>query len=103
MPLQIDGAYLVRAGESVVPMTADRLKAIFDEAVPDASNEPTKATLDDVSPTALKALVELWVKKSGDEDKRVLDARQVLDDLGLLDGTHLSVAAEIRSELTVQV
>jgi ATP-dependent DNA helicase RecG len=91
-PLHVDGTYLVRAGESVVPMTADRLKAIFDEAVPDFSNEATKATLDDVSPTALKVLVELWVKKTGDEGKRSLDVGQVLDDLGLLDGGQLRVA-----------
>ncbi len=92
-PLQVEGSYLVRAGESVVPMTADRLKAIFDEAVPDFSNEKTKATLDDVSATAFKALVDLWVKKTGDEDKRALDVAHVLGDLGLISGGHLRLAA----------
>jgi len=93
VPLHIDGAYLVRSGESVVPMTPDRLKAIFDEAVPDFSHEPTKATITDVSPSAFKVLVDLWVKKTGDESKRALGVAQVLDDLGLSIDGCLRVAA----------
>jgi ATP-dependent DNA helicase RecG len=32
---QLDGAYLMRCGEDTVPMTEDRLRAIFDEGKPD--------------------------------------------------------------------
>lgn len=32
MPVQIDGRYLARVGESLVPMTPDQLRAIFDES-----------------------------------------------------------------------
>lgn len=34
-PLHLDGSYLMRAGESVVPMTPDRLKEIFAESTDD--------------------------------------------------------------------
>ena len=35
MPVQHEGRYWMRAGESLVPMTPDMLKRIFDEAGPD--------------------------------------------------------------------
>ncbi len=36
---QLDGAYLMRCGEDTVPMTEDRLRAIFDEGKPDWLSE----------------------------------------------------------------
>jgi ATP-dependent DNA helicase RecG len=36
---QIEGAYLMRCGEDTVPMTEDRLRAIFDEGKPDWLSE----------------------------------------------------------------
>lgn len=91
--LQLDGAYLMRAGESVVPMPPDRLRAIFAEAVLDYSAEPTRATLADVSPAAFQKLVELWVRKTGEENHRTLGVGQTLEDLGLVEGDRLRLAA----------
>ena len=34
-PLHLDGAYLMRSGEDLVPMSADKLRRIFDEGKPD--------------------------------------------------------------------
>lgn len=37
--IDVDGTYLMRAGEDLVPMTADRLRAIFAEGAPDWLSE----------------------------------------------------------------
>jgi len=42
----LDGAYLMRSGESVVPMSEDQLRRIFAEGEPDWLEEPSKADLD---------------------------------------------------------
>jgi ATP-dependent DNA helicase RecG len=41
-----EGAYLMRCGEDTVPMTEDRLRAIFDEGKPDWLSELAAADLD---------------------------------------------------------
>jgi ATP-dependent DNA helicase RecG len=47
---QFDGAYMMRSGEDLVPMTEDRLRRIFDEGKPDWSLRParTGCAADDV-------------------------------------------------------
>lgn len=49
-PMDFEGAYLMRAGESLVPMTADRLKSIFAEGQADWFSGSAKvgATADEV-------------------------------------------------------
>ncbi|MEJ2794962.1 ATP-binding protein [Iodobacter sp. LRB] len=49
-PLHLDGAYLMRAGEELQPMTPDQLRKIFDEGKPDwlALSAKTDASADDV-------------------------------------------------------
>lgn len=42
----LDGAYLMRSGESLVPMSEDQLRAIFAEGKPDALEEHVKTGLD---------------------------------------------------------
>jgi predicted HTH transcriptional regulator len=42
----LDGKYLMRSGESLVPMTEDRLRAIFSEGGPDWLEEPSITVLD---------------------------------------------------------
>lgn len=39
----LDGAYLMRSGEDLVPMTEDRLRSIFDEGKPDWALRPASA------------------------------------------------------------
>jgi len=47
---QFEGTYLMRSGEELVPMTEDRLRAIFDEGKPDWLSETARSnvTSDDV-------------------------------------------------------
>jgi ATP-dependent DNA helicase RecG len=49
-PLDFDGAYLMRAGEDLVPMTQDQLRRIFAEGQPDWFSQPAKqnASADEV-------------------------------------------------------
>jgi ATP-dependent DNA helicase RecG len=55
MPIAIDGAYWMRGGEDLVPMTPDRLKRIFDESGPDYSAEICSgAALEDLDPVAIE-------------------------------------------------
>jgi len=42
----LDGKYLMRAGEALVPMSEDQLRKIFAEGEPDWLEEPSKAGLD---------------------------------------------------------
>ncbi|MDQ5908275.1 MAG: ATP-dependent helicase RecG [Pseudomonadota bacterium] len=49
-PIGFEGAYLMRAGEDLVPMTPDQLRRIFSEGQPDWFTEPAKcgASADEV-------------------------------------------------------
>ncbi len=42
----LDGAYLMRSGEELVPMSEDQLRRIFSEGEPDWLEEPTRTALD---------------------------------------------------------
>ena len=42
----LDGKYLMRAGEALVPMSEDQLRRIFAEGEPDLLEEPTRNGLD---------------------------------------------------------
>jgi ATP-dependent DNA helicase RecG len=49
-PLHYEGAYLMRAGEDLVPMSADQLRRIISEGQPDWFEQPAKlaATADEI-------------------------------------------------------
>ena len=79
MPVQYKGAYWMRSGESLVPMTPDQLKRIFDESGPDFSAEIARnATFDDLNPEAIARFREMWKRKSGNS------ALQSVTDVQLL-------------------
>jgi len=54
-PLHYDGAYLMRAGESLVPMTPDQLRRIFDEGSPDFLS---RMALSDLSASQVISLLD---------------------------------------------
>lgn len=60
-PVAFRGQYLMRAGESLVAMTADQLQSIFAEGVADPSALPvTGASVRDLDPAAIAEFRELW-------------------------------------------
>jgi ATP-dependent DNA helicase RecG len=94
VPLQFDGAYLMRAGESLVPMTADRLRRIFDEALPDYSAEAVpSADLADLDAGAIEKFRGLWRRKSGNAQLEKASVQQLLTDAELLVDGRITVAA----------
>lgn len=52
---QFEGAYLMRSGEDLVPMSEDRLRAIFAEGKPDWISEPARS---DVSADEIVRLLD---------------------------------------------
>jgi ATP-dependent DNA helicase RecG len=94
MPIACDGAYLMRAGESLVAMTPDQIRRIFDEAVPDFSAETCpKAALEDLDSVATENMRAMWVRKSGNEALYNLSKKQLLHDAELVVDGEVTYAA----------
>ena len=79
VPVAVEGAYWMRAGEDLAPMTPDMLRRIFDEAVPDYSAEICRnATLADLDPAAIEfryaavghPAIRLWRMRGGSAARR---------------------------------
>jgi ATP-dependent DNA helicase RecG len=65
VPIAFEGAYWMRAGEDLVPMTPDMLRRIFDETRPDFSAEVCDgARLADLDPRAVDEFRRRWYEKS---------------------------------------
>jgi ATP-dependent DNA helicase RecG len=96
MPIQYEGAYWMRGGEDLIPMTPDLLQRIFAEAGPDFSAEVcVSAGLDDLDPTAVEVLRRLWQRKSPDLDLANRSAEQLLADAELIVDGRVTYAALI--------
>lgn len=95
-PLHHNGRYLMRSGESLVPMTADRLKAIFDEVKRDFSAEICRrATVDDLDNQTLARFRRMWANDSGREEIGSIPDEQLLRDSELLTDEGITFAALI--------
>ncbi len=96
MPIEYRGAYWMRRGEDLVPMSGEVLKSIFDEAQPDYSAEIcTNATMVDLDEAAIEKLRELWLASSGNAALASLSAEQLLEDAELSVDGRLTFAALI--------
>lgn len=96
LPMQVNGAYWMRSGESVVAMTPDVLKRIFDEAQPDFSAEACpRLRLDDLDPQAIDVFRTRWAERSQRDDLLEIGVEQLLHDADLLSGDGITYAALI--------
>ena len=96
MPMQYKGAYWMRGGEALIPMTPDLLQRIFTESGPDFSAEIcTSAQLDDLDPNAVEVLRQLWQRKLLDQDISTRPIEQLLADAELLVDNQVTYAALI--------
>lgn len=94
MAIHIDGAYWMRAGEDLVPMTPDMLKWIFDEAGPDFSAGICQgASVADLEPAAIEAMRAMWCRKSGNKNLDTLPPDQLLADAELVVDGAVTYAA----------
>jgi len=96
MPIHHKGAYWMRSGEDLVPMTPDMLKKIFDESQPDFSAEICeKATGKDLHPEAIEVFRAMWRRRSGNTALKHFTHRQLLRDAELMVGDGVTFAALI--------
>lgn len=96
LAIQIKGAYWMRGGQDLVPMTQDRLKSIFDEDVPDFSAEICqKADISDLDINAINLFRMMWLKKSGNPSLEHIPNQQLLTDAELVVDGCLTYAALI--------
>lgn len=94
--IEYEGAYWMRAGESLIPMTKDLLKRIFAEIDPDFSEQVCKgATIDHLDPAAIEVLRVLWERNSGNEGILSLPVFQLLSDAELILNEQITYAALI--------
>ncbi len=94
VPIAVEGAYWMRAGEDLVPMTPDRLRRIFAEAGPDFSAEICPgATMDDLDPAAIEAFRTRWHRRMRIETIAQCSAEQLLRDAELMTERGVTYAA----------
>jgi ATP-dependent DNA helicase RecG len=95
-PIAHQGAYWMRRGQALVPMTPDLLQRIFAETGPDFSAEICpKATLADLDPEALENFRQRWMRKTENPALGHLAHDQLLIDAELLVDGGLTYAALI--------
>ncbi len=96
MPVAVEGAYWMRAGEDLAPMTPDMLRRIFDEAGPDFSAEICpKATPADLDPAAVEDFRQRWRDESGNDTLATMSSGQLLEDADLITAEGVTYAALI--------
>lgn len=93
-PMQVDGSYWMRVGESLVPMSPDQLRRIFAEVEPDFSAEVCSgATMADLDPAAITEFRRRWYEHSGHEPLLALDDERLLADAELVVDGRVTYAA----------
>ena len=96
VPMQYKGAYWMRGGANLIPMTQDVLQRIFTESGPDFSAEIcTSAQLGDLDPNAVEVLRRLWQTKSPDQNISTRPIAQLLSDAELVGDGLVTYAALI--------
>jgi hypothetical protein len=102
MPVAVEGAYWMRAGEELAPMTPDMLRRIFEESGPDFSAEICpKATFADLDPVAIEDFRNRWRDESGNDALRDASCEQLLADADLVTSEGVTYAALIFRTLRV--
>jgi ATP-dependent DNA helicase RecG len=95
-PIQYEGAFWMRGGEELTPMTTDFLKRILDEVGPDFSAEIcAQATFADLDPVAVDRLRSMWQRKSGNLALEHVSNEQLLADAELVVDGQITYAALI--------
>jgi len=96
VPISFRGAYWMRGGDSLVPMTNNQIKRIFAESEPDFSAQLCPgATLTDLETQAIEEFRRRWLKKSQNTALQTISVRQLLIDAELMVDDQLTFAALI--------
>jgi ATP-dependent DNA helicase RecG len=95
-PIQYQGSYYMRTGQSLVPMTAEQLRRIFDEAVADYSAEICAgAAIDDLDPDAVERFRIMWQRRSSNLTLEHISVERLLADAELISDRGVTYAALI--------
>ncbi len=90
-PIQYRGAYWMRRGEELAPMTQDMLRRIFEETAPDFSAELCLGvTLEDLDGGAIEAFRDRWLRKSHNTVLQRASPLQLLNDAELMVGDRVT-------------
>jgi len=96
LPVAVNGAYWMRAGEDLVPMSPDQLRRIFDEAAPDFSAEVCSgAVLADLAPDAIEVFRRRWHRRAKNDSILHVSDEQLLRDAELVSDEGVTYAALI--------
>jgi ATP-dependent DNA helicase RecG len=95
-PLKYGGVYWSRQGDSLVPLSEDRLRAVFAETGRDFSAEVCReAQIDDLDAQAIEEFRRRWAEKSRNSALMAIVREQLLRDAELLLSNGLTYAALI--------
>jgi ATP-dependent DNA helicase RecG len=95
-PVQYKGAYWMRAGDGLAPMTPDMLQRIFAEAQPDFSAQLCPgAHVEDLDPGGIAAFRSQWAQKSRRPELTEAPVPRLLEDAELLVDDAVTYAALI--------
>jgi len=95
-PVNHKGRYLMRSGESLVPMTLDRIRALVERATSDFSAEVCRdAGMHDLHPEAIREFRNRWVRKSGSQALLSMSDERLLTDAELVSSGGVTNAALI--------
>lgn len=88
LPIKYKGIYWERQGDSLMPMSEDKLRNIFAEAGDDFSAKICpNATMVDLEPAAIENFRERWISKSNNKALTTLSNEQLLEDIeAIVDG-----------------
>jgi ATP-dependent DNA helicase RecG len=90
-----NGRYLRRAGDDLVAVPANELRAMFAEGGPDYSAETVDATVEELAPEAVAEFRARWVRKSGNARIGDWTNEQTLANAELTIDGRLTIAALI--------
>jgi ATP-dependent DNA helicase RecG len=95
-PIQYRGAYWMRGGEQLLPMTPDLLKRIFAEAQPDFSESICPdAKVEELAPNAIATFRNRWSEKVRRPELGSCSVEQLLNDAELMVDGKLTYASLI--------
>jgi ATP-dependent DNA helicase RecG len=88
---QIDGSFLKRAGDDLAAMSAQELRAIFDEPAPTSRHSCPGATLEDLEPSSMHCSGSAGLAKAIPSQTRTGDEQTLRDAELLVEGNQVAM------------
>jgi ATP-dependent DNA helicase RecG len=98
LPLEVDGAYWMRAGDELRPMTADQLRRLLSQSDPTedfTARIAHQSQISDLDPTMITRFRSMWRRKSGNQALETTSDLQLLQDAELVSNGQPTLACVI--------